>query len=243
MMPRPTHLSLEQDLPRVLALRNGAPCYAALIEGFRSLVKGRRVIVFGSAPDMTPPVCQREDITICVNGSFDNAARVGIEVPDVAFLLGLMTTRTSRQAIATYEVLRGRAARRVHFVTGVVTLQESLRNMENAGFRYEEVSEISVHERAAVIGQVCGKELAFGRLEAYPSTGMLAVGCALLGEAREVMLAGFSLEPGHSYVDGPTRRHHKSADQEFLRLCRQRGLPLSSTSAALADACALPLSR
>lgn len=80
MMPRPTHLKLERDLPRVLALREGAPSYVALIEDFRSRVQGRRVIVFGSAPGMIPPACLPDDITICVNGSFDNATRAGVQV-------------------------------------------------------------------------------------------------------------------------------------------------------------------
>ncbi len=240
-MLRPTHLRIDRDLPAVLALRAGAPRYLALKRRFKAAFESRRVIVFGSAVDMTPPFVGLRDVTVTVNGSCHNAQRAGIQVPDISFLLGFMTTRTLQQSVATYELLRGRRARTVIFVTGAVTMNDCLRNISESDYRFDEAVEVSALERAAMVGEACGSELGFGRLESYPSTGILAVACALAGGARTVVLAGFSSEPGHSYVANATRRHHRDADLKFLRLCAQRGLPLSTTSRTLAEACELSL--
>ncbi len=236
-------LEQDRDLPAVLAIRHGSARYHHLRARFQAIFAGKRCLVIGSAPQLEAPAINPDDVAICVNGSAHNAGRLGITQPDATFLVSHVFGRTTRQSRATFDVLHGRHTRNVFVFTGTLALAQCLDGLAAAALAYDTVDEISAFERAAIVGDVCGVELGFGKLNERVSTGVTAAICALWGGAREVNLSGFSLRGGHSYTKFGARRLHTQPDMQFLTICAALPLPLTTTSPALAAQFGLLLQR
>jgi len=234
-------LEIGKHLDAVRQVRNGSPRYEALRQRFQGVFAGRRCVIFGSARDCATPAIGPGDATICVNGSAHNAERFGVAAPNVTFLVSHIFNRSSKHSQATYDFLRGKRSGQVLFFTGTRNMADCLEGAAELGLGYDAADEISAYERAAIVGDVCGEELGFGRLNDRVSSGVTAVICALFGGAREVNLAGFSLHHGHSYTDYTSRRLHMDPDRRFFALCVERGLPVTTTSAEIAAQCGVTL--
>jgi len=239
--PRIMVLDISKDLPRVLETRSACPEYRSKLKRFQRTFKGKRVIVLGSSKTFEAPQRGADDIIVCINGSSHNGDKMGIDVPHVTFFVSYLTAQVNEQQKRTFEVLNGRSTRDLVFITGTLDFDQCVENLKQIDFSYETIDEVTLLELAATIGAVCGSELAFGKIDQRISSGMVAIALALLAGASEVVVAGFSFTKGHSYMDGATRRYHVAADIEFLSLCAQRKLPVSTTSPEVSQRCGLPL--
>lgn len=234
-------LDIKKHLPIVQDIRNNSVRYQYLRQKLASIFHRRRCIVFGSAGTCEPPLIGPDDVVICVNGSAHNAARSGIDVPHATFLVSHLFGRSSVQSRTTYDLLRGRHTKHAFILTGTVSMADCLVSLGEMGLHHAAVDEISGFERAAMVGDIAGVEYGFGKLNQRVSTGIVAVMCAIFGGAREVNLAGFSLTNGHSYTKRLSKRLHVEPDRAFLLSCQDLGLPITTTSAILAQECHLPL--
>lgn len=240
MRTKVANLTDQRDLELIQALRAPSPEYAQLRRKMASLFQGRRCTVIGSAPDLGDVDLRDDDVVVCVNGAFHNAGRLGIARPHVAFLVSYIFTKGNRVAQKTYDLLRGREFDACVVVTGTLPLAACVTGFAEAGASYRSLDELASHPRAAIVGDVCGVELGFGRLEDRVSTGVTTAICAVWAGAKEVNLVGFSLEGGHSYMRFKSRRYHKKPDSSFFALCRERGLPVTSASPELRERFGIP---
>lgn len=234
-------LDEKNDLPLVHAIRNGSPRYTYLRERLGGIFRDRRCLMIGSARVIDAPDHQAGDVAICVNGSAHNAGNIGIDHPDATFLVSHTFGRTTRQSRTTYELLRGRRSKNIFIFTGTLDMERCLEGVRSANLMHDAIDEISAHERAAIVGAICGVELGFGKLEQRVSTGITAAICAIWAGAREVNLSGFSLSGGHSYTKYNARRLHTAPDMQFLSLCSELKLPVTTTSVELAAQFGIPL--
>jgi hypothetical protein len=236
-------LDAKKDLALVHAIRNGSARYTYLRERLGGIFRDRRCLMIGSAPGMDTPDRQPGDVAICVNGSVHNAGRIGVDDPDATFLVSHIFGRTTRQSRTTYDLLRGRRSRHVFVFTGTLDMDRCLEGVRAADLAYDAIDEISAHERAAIVGAVCGIELGFGKLDERVSTGITSAICAVWAGAKDVNLCGFSLSGGHSYTKYNARRLHVGPDMKFLSLCAELKLPVTTTSVELAAQFGIPLRR
>jgi hypothetical protein len=109
------------------------------------------------------------------------------------------------------------------------------RALDEAGIRYENFLRVEPLERAAIVGEVCGAELGWGVAKDRISNGIFAITLPIWAGATEVVLAGFSVEGGHSYVAGHTKRGHLAADTEFFRMAPGFVCRVTTTSQQLHD--------
>lgn len=239
--PKFVELDISEDLPRVLDIRSNCLKYRNKLKKFHQFYKDKRVIVVGSSKEFVAPIWGTEDIIVCINGSSHNAEKMGVYVPHLTMIVSYLTAQVTRQHRVTFELLDGRKTRDLVFVTGTLDLDQCVENLKQIDFSYKNRSEITAFELAAAVGTVCGAELGMGKMDQRVSTGMVAIALAILGGASEVVLAGFSFTKGHSYMNIATERWHLAADIEFLKLCSDKRLRLSTTSKEISRLCNLSL--
>lgn len=233
-------LTDQRDLDLIREIRQSSPDYTRLRQEMATMFQGRRCVVIGSAPIVGEIERRDDDVAICVNGSFHNAARLGIADPHLLFITSYIFTQGNRAAQMVYRMLHGKNFQTCVVLSGTLSFEASRAGMAEAGASYRGIHHISSHERAALVGEVCGAELGFGKLEDRVSTGITTAICALWAGAREVYLAGFSLAGGHSYTQFKSRRYHTKPDAQFFTLCQEKGLPITTASPELRERFALP---
>jgi hypothetical protein len=124
-----------------------------------------------------------------------------------------------------------------------VTRGEAIPVLAEIDMRHDRLSCVDTFERAAIIGEAWGEEIAVGpNTSKYqrPSNGVFAASIAIWAGAREVVLCGFSLVGGHAYIDGDTRRQHVDGDRQFFLLAKSLKCRIATTSEALNDEFGLP---
>lgn len=196
----------------------------------------QRVLVVGSAPDAIAPDLRSIDKTICVNASAWNAREMGLGLPDMTVVAGFSTLLDKPVRAATQKVWRRLATRDLVFIEAGATAFEGRRVLDQCGFEYRTFTSITQVERAAIIGEVCGQELALGRRDDRISNGMFAAALAMWAGAQEVVLAGFSMSGGHAYMGEGTPREHQAGDDAFLRLASSLPARLRATGRELSQA-------
>lgn len=204
-------------------------------------LEGSRCLVIGSAPSVIVPALARGDRCICVNGSPYVASRFGVANPELTVICGLTTALKSEKSRATIPILRGLRTQEIIFVQTVDNEEHARVVLDEVGFQWDRFTKISTHERAAIIGEVCGVELGLGNRNDKVSNGIFAATMAAWAGAREIVMCGFSLKGGHSYLDGETPRYNLSGDVAFFTRGKELNIGLKTTSVELHEACGIPL--
>jgi hypothetical protein len=156
-------------------------------------------------------------------------------------LCGLTTALRTEKSKLTVPILSGLRTREIIFVQTVDSEAHAREVLEKVGFQYDRFTNVTTHERAAIIGEVCGAELGFGGRNHKVSNGIFAATLAAWAGALEIIMCGFSLKGGHSYLQGDTPRYNLNGDLAFFTLGKELDIGLKTTSLELHEACGLPL--
>ena len=202
-------------------------------------LSGSTVVVLGSAPGAILPPRGHYDRLVCVNGSGSVAMRYGL-TPDATVIVGYLTGTDKGVSPASRKVLAGCFTDFLVFVSAGQKFEDGLATLQSSGFGYQRVREIDPLERAAIVETVCGQSLGLGPRDERVSNGMFATALAIWAGASRVILAGFSLQGGHSYLEG-TPRYHIDGDQRFLQTVNHEAGNLYTTSSELSAAIGLTL--
>ena len=181
------------------------------------------------------------DRCICVNGSPFVAKELGLADSDFTVISGYTTGLKSEKSRATVPVWKGLRTQEVLFVETGDTEAHARAVLDEIGFQYAGFTKLSKHERAAIIVEVCGVELGLGNHNDRVSNGMFAATIAAWAGAREIVMCGFSLKGGHSYIEGNTPRHNLNGDIAFFAIATKIGMNVKTTSTEIHEACGIPL--
>jgi len=201
----------------------------------RGLFAGRRSLVLGSAPDAVGPDLARIEATVCINGSGWSARKMGIVRPQLTVISSRVTRPDHRVRAATMSILKGLETDYLLLIDVSEEMQAAKEKLDAAGIRYEKFTSVGPLERAAIVGEVCGAELGWGDTQERVSNGVFAVTLPIWAGASEVVLAGFSVEGGHSYIDAKTKRSHVAADTEFFSMAHRLSCKVTTTSHQLCN--------
>ena len=215
---------------------------AGMREEFTARFGGKRCLIVGSAPNAVAPDLARIDTCICVNGSPWIAARFGIDRPDLTVITGhktMVRDRYDAVASVTRDVWRDLSTRMLLFIEFGDKAKHARSVFAEANFKYEIFINLHRKEYAAIIEEVCGREMAIG--DSRISNGIFAAAVAMWAGAREVIFSGFSMEGGHGYIDHGTRRGHQRGDGRFFQLANNFACRVTTTSSELHRRFGLPL--
>jgi hypothetical protein len=128
-------------------------------------------------------------------------------------------TTSGRKEIAALHRSRlaGLYSEMVLFVEVGGGAQEAESELSRLSFNYRDFLAISPIERAAIVREVCGSNFGIGKRDERISNGVFAIVIALWAEARQVEIAGFSLDGGYSYATKVERRNHLIGDIACLK--------------------------
>jgi hypothetical protein len=149
--------------------------------------------------------------------------------------------RETRDEVAsiTYDVWRDLRTRILIFVEFGDKAKHARSVFAKANFKYDIFISLRREEYAAIIEEVCGREMAVGALRI--SNGIFAAVVAMWAGAREVVFSGFSMQGGHSYIGEHTRRGHQQGDGLFFQRASDFPCRVSTTSDELHQQFGLPL--
>lgn len=230
-----------KELRAVRRIRAQSSFLRGLRERLTSELSGSRCLVIGSASGVRVPATELGYRCICVNGSPYVAKRFGFAVPELTVISGYTTALKSEKSRATVPVWRGLQTEEVVFVETGDSEEHARAVLKEVGFQYAQFTKISKHERAAIIGEVCGVELGLGDHNDRVSNGMFAAMIAAWAGAREIIMCGFSFKGGHSYIDDDTPRHNLTGDMAFFDIAKKLDIGIKTTSVEIHDACGIPL--
>lgn len=208
---------------------------------YESKFKGLTCVIVGSAPNAVAPDLETINACICVNGSPWAARRLGITIPDLTIVAGFSTLDNKPARRATKSVWDGVRSAEVLYIEAGANAIEGRHSLNSAGFRYDTFNTLTTVERAVIIGDVCGVELGLGSRDSRISNGMFAAALAIWAGAKEIVLVGFSLTGGHSYMENKSEREHLNGDIAFLELSRNFTCKVLTTSTELSDRFSFPM--
>jgi hypothetical protein len=182
---------------------------------------------------------------VCVNSSGWSAKQLGLDTPTLTVMRKRKLIKPQKEP--DRRAIRG--LRTTHLLLlsqgydpDVATMIPYRRVLRDLHYRYETLTALSHDARARIIEDVTGRAFGVGRKdETKISNGLFCACLAHYFEAERVVLAGFSLEDGLSYVATPHERFHVKPDSEAIEQMITRGLPLCTSEPALARATDLPL--
>jgi hypothetical protein len=214
-----------------------------LRDTWRARLEGKRVLLLGSAPGPVMPADY--DVCVCVNGSPWSARTAGIpsiELTVVARYAIDLATPKSRQ---TLDSLKGLATREIVYIPLGQTEAQGRETFRGIHFAFDRLTLVSRRERALIIKAAIGSDLGSGDRDHRVSNGMFAAAIALWAGAGQIIISGFSMKGGHSYISGDTKRLHVQSDLEFLSramaMYNRTGEIVVTTSQEIHDAAGLPL--
>jgi hypothetical protein len=240
-LPTVKRMRTARKVRAVQKIRAESAFLRAMHERFSTTFKGSRCLVIGSAPGVVVPNPLPGDRCICVNGSPYVASGLGINNPDLTIICGVTTGLKTAKSKATIPIWKGLHTQEILFHETGDSEQHARNVIDAVGFGYDRFTKISSFERAAIIGEVCGLELGIGNRNNKASTGVFAATLAAWVEAEEIIMCGFSLKGGHSYIDGTTPRYNVTGDAVFFRLAKKLEIGLKTTSVEIHETFAVPL--
>jgi hypothetical protein len=175
-----------------------------------------------------------------VNGSPYVASRFNIHKSDLTVINGFTTAMKTEKSKATVPVWKGLKTQELIFVRVGDSVEHAREILTKVGFEHDRFTALSKHQRAAIIREVCGIELGFGSPSDRLSNGMFAACTAVWAGAREIVMCGFSLKGGHSYIEEETPRSNLDGDAAFLVIARNLTCRFTTTSTELHELFGLP---
>jgi hypothetical protein len=153
---------------------------------------------------------------------------------------GFTTAMKTEKSKATVPVWEGLKTEELIFVRVGDSVEHARQVLTKVGFEHKHFTPLSKHQRAAIIRDVCGLELGFGSPSDRLSNGMFAACIAVWAGASEIVMCGFSLKGGHSYIEGETPRSNLDGDTAFLVIAKNLSCRFTTTSIEIHELFGLP---
>jgi len=189
-------------------------------KGFsKTLVKGRHVILVGSAPTFDGEITKNgPELLVCVNGSV-----LGLKsniVPDITYV-NTSISGSLGSAEETLARLKGAVTEHLVLLEGAPKFSRSwvdiLLNCRFGSFDF-----ISLESRLLVLRKILGP--LSGAIGSHlPSSGFCVLLDLLVAGAAHVHCVGFSLINGHSYLNTTYDRHHIDMDKRVIEFLSKVG--------------------
>jgi hypothetical protein len=206
------------------------------------LLGGRRCIVLGSAPDVSLPEHGPDDAIICANGSVFVAKRYNLSKPLLTVMSSSVGRANNLVRQQTLQNLAGCSTNELLLVESKgISFGATKAALEQIGFSYQDSHDITRMDRAIITEQILSSDIGGARGQSRISTGCFAAVLAAWAEAREIVLVGFSLTGGHSYIRGDTPRNHVGGDMVFFARSTQLQATVRTTSEILHEKFGIPL--
>ncbi len=239
----PSPIETEDARARVQAARDQSKTLPVLRERLRAHFKGTRCCVIGAAPELVAPPIRPGDRYICANGSARSAAELGVDPVDLTAITGYATHMITPLSKSNRTAWRGRRTRELVFIDNGDSEAHARRIFDEVDFRYDRFTGLTIYERAAIIEDVAGHELAVGPRDDRVSMGVVAAILALWGEAKELVLCGFSLQGGHRNFSATSERQHAMGDARFFERLPRLSVRACTTVKELQDQFGIPAAR
>ena len=192
-------------------------------------------LIFGSAPEPTPPAGGAAGkVLVCINSSGYTARQLGLPQPDfTVFCFYRLFAEDKRLDL---EVLRGLRTGWLLLAPAAddVTRTKIERVLAGVDYGYERIT--NFQHRDHVVRAATGMTFDRGDPDTTKmSNGICAACLALYEGAAEVILTGISLRrDGHSYTSRVTRRKHIAPDRLAIEAMLARGAPVKTLEPELA---------
>lgn len=231
--------SMKTALYRMLKYRLIRPAPPAFPSGFKV-----PVVIVGSAPVAERPAgLETGYAVISVNGSQSVAARWGIDVPDVTFMMFNQVEGTTTNAREVRRVLTGRHTKSLYVLLWrrkeIERLRKGLRAFD---YSYDNLTIVDRYERMALLDKVAGLSSLELDAESKCSNGLNAVLFALHHGAPAVILSGINPNSaGHSYNSVGLKRLHVGMDRMLIERLIAAGKPIFTADASVSESLGIPL--
>lgn len=185
------------------------------------MITGKSVLVVGSSPS----VCYKTvmsgsyDIKIFVNGS---AAPFKCINPDITVINGFTVKRSDPVANATMDSLKHTKLGHAVCLTAGMDYLSMNRALQHESILFSGIEEFTEDERVRLAEIALGRNITIRDSNDKPSTGLSAILWAISRNPKSIFITGFSLDGGHSYINGQTPRGHASIDSELLNAIDNR---------------------
>lgn len=202
------------------------------------------VVVVGSAPVSHKPEGMDERFSvITINGSQSVAARWGVEVPDITFMMFNQIEGTTPNALEVRRVLSGQRTKQLFVFLWRKSERARLeRGLRAFDYAYDQLYIIDRYERMALLDKAAGLRSLELCADTKVSNGINAVLFALYHRAPAVIITG--IDPGskgHAYNEKGLQRLHARMDQALLERLRARGAPIFTADPAVSESSGIPV--
>lgn len=186
------------------------------------IVKGRDIQLLGSAPSFGGILELKEhEVFVSVNG-----AALALKkplVPSITFI-NTSVSGTRGAGLETYRMLSKINTEHLIIAEGSPAFSErwlgilELVTFNSFDFYSLEMRQEFMKKWLGPLNGIQGDDV--------PSTGFFALMALLAQGAKSVVLNGFSLIDGHSYLEREHARHHVGMDKRVIEFIRKEGLPV-----------------
>ncbi len=206
-------------------------------------IKGRRVVVVGSAPNSAKPFDFDESyMLISVNASQIVAKNWGVTKPDITLIMFHQIEGNSTNAKEVRRLLKGERTGHLCMLLWRHDLERLKQGLRRIGFGYDKLTMVDRLSRVALVRAVTGKLNFEITPESKYSNGVIAVMLALHSGAERVVISGINpASTGHIYNGENLHRKHSGPDLDALKQMQQAGLPVYTADPAVAAATGLTL--
>lgn len=205
---------------------------------------GNSWMILGSAPNPTIPYSAiGRSKLVCVNASGFMGNKLQLPIPDVTIMSGYMAVPPSNEIeTATRNAIRNLKTKELVWIDRGCTFADAKARLGKLDYQYESVTVFTHEERAQIVKDVTGEDLATQSRDRKISTGLFAVCFALYRGASEVIMSGISLSTGsYGYCQLPKARKHVMPDQTAIAKLLDAQLPIKTAEKALSEMTGLPL--
>lgn len=190
-------------------------------------VRGRSVLVLGSAPGAVAPADIGDRLVVTINGSQEILRSWTGESPYLT-LFNTVYFRSRASTSFARKMLRGTRTRNLIVMQNRRCHLCAVARLLVARYGYDHLVCMEPVERTRVVADALSSE-AFADLK--PSNGVFAALLMLHLGAADVTLAGFSFSrSGHAYNSMNLPRNHVDDDRRVLVRVSELGLPVTCTS-------------
>jgi len=201
------------------------------------------VVVVGSAPVSNMPAgFDHQFHVVSVNGSQDATKTWGIAKPDATFMQFNQIEGQTTNALHVREVLRGKRTGLLYVVRWPNSFDRLQKGLAAFNYSYDELRVLNRYNRMAMYETVIGKLNLEIDDDMKFSNGITAVFYAIMNRAPAVIITGINpSSSGHIYNNENLKRLHANTDRHILETLVDRGYPLFTADAGVADECKIPL--
>ncbi len=201
-------------------------------------------VILGSAPNPTILRSQIADSAlVCVNASGCVASQCQLPIPELTIMSGYMAAPPKNKIEkTTRNAIKGLKTKELVWINRGCTFAEAQTRLKKLKYSYETAVVFTHEQRAQIVKQITGADLATQSRDRKISTGLFAVCFALYRGASEVILSGISLSTGgYEYAQQQKERKHVLSDQTAIAKLLDANLPIKTSEKALSAATGLPL--